>query len=462
MSFSTLVFVYIFLPLFLILYTLVKPGRRILLFLFSLVFYAWGEPVYVILLLLLTAFNYFSALDLAGLASAGRSTRGALILNVAGNLTVLAFFKYVPWIVGLLNTGFGLGIPVPELSLPVGLSFIVFRAMGYIFDVRAGKIKPEYDFLTFALFLAMFPTLSMGPIDRYGDVCRALRRPRPTFRKMTAGASLFLKGLAKKVLLADTIVLLYQTMKASEGNATVLMTWLGMLAFSFQLYFDFSGYSDMARGLGGMLGIPVSVNFDYPYTAVSITDFWRRWHISLSAWFRDYVYIPLGGSRVAPARHILNLLIVWMLTGIWHGASFSFILWGLYYGILLIAEKYLIGERAAVFPAVLRRLVTFVIVLVGWTFFQGGSLPQTLAEIKALFGFAAAGFTDSASLYALRTNLAPLIACAVFATPVPDKLFTRLEKESPALASLILFLIFVLSTAFMVYNTFQPFLYAQF
>jgi len=462
MSFSTLVFIYLFLPLFLLLYTLVRPGRRIILLIFSLIFYAWGEPVYVVLLMLLAVFNYFSALDLGDLVAGGRGTRGALIVNIAGNLAILAFFKYVPWIIGLVNGGFGLAIPVPELTLPAGLSFIVFRAMGYIFDVRSGKIKAERNFLTFALFLAMFPTLAMGPIDRYGDVRNALERPRPNFRKMTAGVSLFLKGLAKKVLLADTIVLLYQTMKAAEGPSTVLMTWLGMLAFTFQLYFDFSGYSDMARGLGGMLGIPVSRNFDYPYTAISVTDFWRRWHISLSSWFRDYVYIPLGGSRVPPARHIANLLIVWMLTGLWHGASFSFILWGLYYGVLLILEKYLFGRKLETLPVAARRIITFFLAVIGWTFFQSSSLPQALTEIKALFGIGTAGFADSTALYALRTNLLPLLVCIFFATPVPETLFVRMEKRNPALASLILFLIFVLSTAFMVYNTYQPFLYAQF
>ena len=462
MSFSTLIFIYVFLPVFLILYTLLPAGRRILLLLASLLFYAWGEPVYVILLLLLTAFNYFSALDLADLASGGRPTRGALILNIAGNLAVLAFFKYIPWIIGLVNSGTGLSIPVPALSLPVGLSFIVFRAMSYVFDVHAGKIKPESNMLTFALFLAMFPTLSMGPIDRYGDVKAALTRPRPTFRKMAAGGALFLKGLAKKVLLADTIVLLYQTMKATAGPRTVLMTWLGMLAFSFQLYFDFSGYSDMARGLGGMLGIPVSVNFDHPYTAVSVTDFWRRWHISLSSWFRDYIYIPLGGSRVTPPRHMLNLMVVWMATGLWHGASFSFIFWGLYYGVLLIVEKYVTGKYLEALPAALRRVLTFVIAVIGWTFFQSSSLPEALTEIKALFGIGAAGLADSAALYALRTNFAVLAACFIFATPLPEKMFVRLEKRNPALATLILFLVFVLSTAFMVYNTYQPFLYAQF
>ncbi len=367
MVFSSISFLFRFLPIFVILYFgTPRRMRNIILFFGSLVFYAWGEPVYVLLMLFSTLSDYLHG-RLIGVCKSRKAARGLLISSLMINLGILGFFKYSDFLITMVNQLFGCSIPLLNLPLPIGISFYTFQTMSYIIDCYRGEVKVQKNFLDFGVYVTMFPQLIAGPIVKYRDVQDQLHERKADMEDIHYGCRRFIVGLAKKVLLANNLGLLWTEISGSSlETMTVLGACLGALAFAFQIYFDFSGYSDMAIGLGAVLGFRFPENFNYPYIAGSVTDFWRRWHISLSSWFREYVYIPLGGNRKGLPRQLLNILIVWVLTGIWHGAGWNFLLWGLWFALWLILEKLVLRRVLEVLPRTVGRLYTSLITLVTW------------------------------------------------------------------------------------------------
>ena len=407
MLFSSIVFLFTFLPAVMILYYLLPVRfRNVILLLASLVFYAWGEPVYLFLMLLSILFNYFSGLDIARNLQDKRAAKRSLVFNLIINLAVLGFFKYEGFVLDTLNGILPVHISYHALPLPIGISFYTFQILSYIIDVYRGNVKVQTNLPNFALYVTMFPQLIAGPIVQYADVDEQLASREISRTKFGEGSMYFIRGLAKKVLLANTSGMIFTEVSGlAKDNIAVMTAWLGAFAYMFQIYFDFSGYSDMAIGLGKMFGFEFNMNFNYPYVSKSITEFWRRWHISLSSWFRDYVYIPLGGNRVSKIKHIRNLLIVWFLTGLWHGAAWNFVAWGLYYGVILIIEKYLLSPVLDRLPDVVRHIYSIVLVVIGWVLFFSSSFGQAADYIRVMFGAGAHGFADRESMYLLTSNL---------------------------------------------------------
>ena len=461
MVFSSLHFLYIFLPLAMLIH-LIAPARfkNAALLAFSIYFYAWGEPVYAALMLFSVAYNYLTGLQL-GVRAKPYARKAAMAGAVAVNLAVLGFFKYAGFLVDTLNGLLGLRLANPNLPLPIGISFYTFQALSYVIDVYRGKVKPRRSFVDFAAYITMFPQLVAGPIVKYADIEAQLTRRKTSLAQCGQGLERVILGLSKKVLLANNLGLLVDSIGAMPSRS-MLSAWLGAFAYALQIYFDFSGYSDMAIGMGRMLGFTVAETFDYPYLASSVTEFWRRWHISLSEWFRDYVYIPLGGNRVRPARHVLNLLAVWMLTGLWHGASWNFVLWGLYYGALLILEKYVTGKALSRLPKRAARAVTLLLVTVGWVIFSHTDFSAMGAYLGNLVGIGCAGFADGAFLYALKSNLVLLILSVLCCGPSLRKWQLKQTGRQPALVILAFAALLVACTAFLVRNTYNPFLYFRF
>ena len=462
MVFNSIFFIFCFLPVFMLIYYLV-PGklRNLLLFLGSLIFYAWGEPVYVILMLFSSIFNYYMGTELERLYYDDRKQKINLIFSIIINLAVLVFFKYYGFLLNTIGGIIGIHIPHPELSLPIGLSFYTFRNLSYLFDIYLSKVSAQRNFLAFAVYSTMFPYTSAGPIVRYTDIETQLKQRTINISKFGIGAELFVKGLAKKVLLADNLSVLYSSI-CGHPQMSVFTSWLGILAYTMQLYFDFSGYSDMAIGLGKMLGFDFNKNFDYPYISTSVSEFWRRWHISLGSWFRDYIYIPLGGNRVSTLKHIRNILVVWALTGLWHGASWNFVFWGVYYGLLLLAEKFLLGRFLEKAPVWLRNLYTMFAVIIGWVFFSQTTPAAIGKMLGAMFGLGASCFADRASLYALKSGLILMIISVISCRPGLYQYFKRLARRNTYLAAVINAILFFLCIAYMIYSSYTPFMYQQF
>lgn len=460
MVFSSLNFIFIFLPVVLILYYLV-PFRlkNPVLLLASIVFYAWGEPVYVVLMILSIAFNYVAGRQF-GILKGKKERKRQLVLSVAVNLLLLGFFKYAGLIVGTVGGIFG-AQPWAGLPLPIGISFYTFQALSYVIDVYRGKVQVQKNFIDFGAYITMFPQLIAGPIVRYDQVEFQLKNRKISLEKAGFGMQRFLFGLGKKVLLANNLGLLYSAVQGM-GERSMLTAWLGVFAYTLQIYFDFSGYSDMAIGLGKMLGFDFAENFEYPYLAGSITEFWRRWHISLGTWFREYVYIPMGGNRVPAGRHILNLLIVWALTGLWHGASWNFVIWGLYYGVLLILEKYVLIPLCGRFPKVIKRIYTILLVVFGWAIFSNTDFAQMGIFMKNLFGGGVTSFADGTFLYYLKSNLILLILSVFFCGPAFRKVMAYTERKRPVINIIVCVVIFALSVGFLVSGSFNPFLYFRF
>lgn len=420
MLFSSIVFLFTFLPAVMILYYLLPVRfRNVILLLASLVFYAWGEPVYLFLMLLSILFNYFSGLDIARNLQDKRAAKQSLVFNLIINLAVLGFFKYEGFVLDTLNGILPVHISYHALPLPIGISFYTFQILSYIIDVYRGNVKVQTNLPNFALYVTMFPQLIAGPIVQYADVDEQLASREVSWTKFGEGSMYFIRGLAKKVLLANTSGMIFTEVSGlAKGNIAVMTAWLGAFAYMFQIYFDFSGYSDMAIGLGKMFGFEFNMNFNYPYVSKSITEFWRRWHISLSSWFRDYVYIPLGGNRVSKIKHIRNLLIVWFLTGLWHGAAWNFVAWGLYYGVILIIEKYLLSPVLDRLPDVVRHIYSIVLVVIGWVLFFSSSFGQAADYIRVMFGAGAHGFADRESMYLLTSNLILWLILIFGSTPL--------------------------------------------
>ena len=466
MVFSTPYFLFLYLPIVLLLYYIVPLKlRNLVLLVVSLVFYGWGEPVYVIIMLASILIDYTHGMLVERGKKSGRMglAKGAVVSSVVMNLGLLFFFKYWDFIAGsLASVGLDF-MPLLGLELPIGISFYTFQTMSYTFDVYRGDARVQKNIVTFGSFVTLFPQLIAGPILQYKDLDRQLESRDHSFDRFSSGVQRFCIGCAKKVLIANAIGPLWDTYLATPtAQLTTLGAWLGILAFAFQLYFDFSGYSDMAIGLGRMLGFDFLDNFNSPYLSRSATEFWRRWHISLGNWFRDYMYIPLGGNRVKKGRLIFNLLIVWAATGIWHGASWNFLFWGLFYFVLLVFEKFWFGKVLKKLPRFVGHIYGLFIVLVGWTIFAVEDLGQLGQYLKAMFGFGA-GLYDSAFLYNLR-NFLPLILIAIVAsTPLAKNLWRKLpDKVQKVLLPILLMLGLVLATAYLVDGTYNPFLYFRF
>ena len=471
MIFSSVFFIFVFLPVVLLAYFLVpKKFKNVVILIASLIFYAWGEPIYIVLMVFSILFNYLSGLEIDDCKERGDVLKGkiAFWMAVGVNLGILGFFKYAGFVVENLNRILPFDISMPALALPIGISFYTFQTLSYIIDVYKGNVKVQKNVINFGTYISMFPQLIAGPIVRYADVEGQLVERKVTLTKFGEGTAWFLRGLAKKVLLANNIGMLFDAVQAmGAGNISMLTAWLGCAAYTFQIYFDFSGYSDMAIGLGKMFGFTFMKNFDYPYTSSSITEFWRRWHISLGTWFREYVYIPLGGNRVSIKRNILNICIVWMLTGLWHGAAWNFIFWGLFYAALLMAEKFFL------LPALQKgRLLPHVYVLLavtlGFVIFDAASMNDALHRLGLLFGVGAVPGPGTEALYMLRSYGIVLALAVLGATPLPAMLWKKVREATPltpvftVAEPLCTLALLALCTAFLVDGSFNPFLYFRF
>lgn len=438
MVFSDSVFLFIFLPLTLAVYYAVPFAfKNTVLFLTGLLFYAWGEPVYVLIMLLSTAIDYCAGRLMDRFDSNKKIRKATLLVSVVMNLSLLGIFKYGSFFIGSVNGIFGSAIPDPGLPLPIGISFFTFQSMSYTIDLYRRNIKVQKNFIDFAAFVTMFPQIVAGPIVRYEDVSAQLACRRIDLSSMSDGITRFVCGMCKKVLIANSIGALWTDVKAQDyASMPAATAWLGIAAFTLQIYFDFSGYSDMAIGLGKMLGFDFPENFRYPYNSKSIAEFWRRWHITLGDWFKSYVYFPLGGSRGSTAATIRNTLIVWLLTGLWHGASWNFILWGLYYGVLIILEKFIFRRLLERTPSALRHILTMLAVVFGWVIFEITSPASELEFVKAMLGFGGS-FANSFTLNALHNYAVTFIAAIAISTGIPLKMCKKLPEKRADTLSLV-------------------------
>ena len=473
MVFSSIPFLFFFLPAFFLLYYLVPfRVKNYVLLLFSLVFYAWGEPVYILLMLLATFVDYSVGLLMNRYGNTKTKRRLFLLISLVVNLSSLGFFKYADFVVEIFNALTGLSVQPLGLGLPIGISFFTFQTMSYSIDVYREDIPVEKKYFYYLTYVSMFPQLIAGPIVRFSTVQEEIHQRVINWEGVRLGVKRFLFGLFKKVLVANQIGAMWELVKADAGELSVLTAWVGAAAFTLQLYFDFSAYSDMAIGMGQMFGFHFLENFNYPLCADSVTDFWRRWHISLSTWFRDYVYIPLGGNRCSVAKHIRNIAVVWFLTGLWHGASLNYVLWGVYYGVLLILEKYVWGKVLKKLPALLRHVYALFIIVFGFTIFvfeDFGQLEVYLSDMFHLSGNAWAGMEIMPCLINFG---AVILAAVLLSGPLYPKLralFQKLGERSaaaavalPMIGSVCMLLLFFFAVSYLVADSFNPFLYFRF
>ena len=464
MVFSTPLFLFYFLVAVLLVYYLVPLRlRNGVLMLASLFFYYWGEQDYTLIMLLSTAIDYTHGLLVQRFKERGqdRYARMTVVSSVFFNLSILFFFKYWDFLAGSLQS-IGLEwMPVLGITLPIGISFYTFQTMSYTMDVYRGDAKAQRSIVSFGTFVTLFSQLIAGPIIKYKDLDDQLGRRTHSLEQFASGISRFVAGLSKKLLIANNLGQLWDACKVmGKGELSIITAWLGILAFAFQIYFDFSGYSDMAIGLGRMFGFEFMENFNYPYISKSITEFWRRWHISLSTWFREYLYIPLGGNRCSRGRWILNLLIVWCATGIWHGASWNCLLWGLYFYVLLVSEKLLLGKYLQKLPGWLRHVYVMVLVLISWAIFALEDLSIMGHYLAAMLGFGGLPLVNALTGYYLRNYLPILAAAAVASTPMVITRWRRMD--SPGLKLTVLLLGLLACTAYVVAGTYNPFLYFRF
>lgn len=473
MLFSSLEFLFMFMLVTIPVYFICPlKWRNLVLLIFSLIFYGWGEPVYVFLMVFTIAVDYV----MGWLIEKKKGTPGArscLILAIIINLGLLGFFKYADFIIENLSLIPGLGALKPlGLGLPIGISFYTFQALSYVIDVYRGDAQAQHNPVSFGAYVTLFPQLIAGPIVRYKDIDDQLQCREQSVLLVSSGIRTFTAGLAKKVLLGNTAGELWNYFSSlPKGELTVVGSWFGIICFSFQLYFDFSGYSDMAIGLGKMFGFRFLENFNYPYISKSITEFWRRWHISLSSWFREYVYIPLGGNRRGTARMYLNLFIVWMLTGLWHGANWNFVLWGLYYAVLLIIEKAFLGKLIEKLPALFAHIYSLFFIIIGWLIFvfDSSSINLTLAKglqyLKTMFGGGTAGLINQADVWDILRSAVLMIILVMASLPVGRRLFWRVyEKKSwfPYVSGGLCVVTIIICIAYLVDSSFNPFLYFRF
>lgn len=471
MVFSSLLFLFRFLPLVLLAYYAApRKLRNAVLFLSSLIFYAWGEPVYVVLILFSSLVDYIAGRATAYFKEHGRHKRAAfsVFCSVFINLTLLGFFKYAVFFLQTVHDVFSMKVNVPELALPIGISFYTFQTMSYTIDVYRGDAKVQKNFITFGAYVALFPQLIAGPIIRYKSVAEQLDSRTESVELFYKGVVRFIMGLGKKVLLANEIGRLWNEVAAVRTDQlTTMAAWLGILAFTLQIYLDFSGYSDMAIGLGYMFGFSFPENFRYPYESRSITEFWRRWHISLGTWFKEYVYIPLGGNRKGIWRQMINIGIVWFLTGLWHGASWNFVLWGIYYGVLLILEKFLWKNILEKLPVLVGHIYTLLAVMVGWSLFSWQDMQDSAGYMRAMFFHAGAGIMNRQALYLLLSNMGFLLVGVLCSSSlvrcfIVDRWLPEGTKRKEAANLLFIIIVFVACVAMLVNSTYNPFLYFRF
>lgn len=468
MVFSSLTFLYLYLPVVLLIYYLVpKQTRNFVLFVSGFLFYAWGEPVYIFLMTFTVLLDYTCGRVMSRLGDNDKARFRVLLVSIIINLSILMVFKYNSFVVQNINALLGLSIKDPNIALPIGISFYTFQSMSYTIDLYRRKVPEQKSFVNYAAYVSMFPQLVAGPIVRYGDVQRELQKRKVSVLNLGDGAGIFIRGLAKKVLLANNVGALWTRIKEIPASElSVATAWFGILAFTMQIYFDFSGYSDMAIGMGRMLGFKFPKNFDYPYVSKSITEFWRRWHMTLGTWFREYVYIPLGGNRKGALRLVLNVLIVWMLTGLWHGASWNFALWGLYYGLLLIIEKLFLSKVLKKIPFSITRLYTFLLVVLGWVLFEFTEISQIVAYYGAMFGTEGRPVADGTFRYLFSSYWLAFFVSIFMSVDWTEKLALRIYRRRPAVAKGIAIalqvIMMLLCTAYLVDATYNPFLYFRF
>lgn len=466
MLFSSIPFLYYFLPCVLILYFCApKKLKNAVLLLSSLVFYAWGEPVYVLLMLFSITTAYVLGLLIEKFH--GKALRKLFLsVSVVTSLGLLAYFKYADFFIANFNAVFGLSVPLLRIALPIGISFYTFQLLSYTIDVYRGHVAAQRNFITLAAYIALFPQLIAGPIVRYTDVAAQLTNRAHRFDKLALGIRRFIFGLAKKILIANALGELCEIFRASNDKS-VLFYWLYAIAFTLHIYFDFSGYSDMAIGLGKIFGFDFMENFRHPYISSSITEFWRRWHISLGSWFRDYVYIPLGGNRVSKARWLRNIFIVWLLTGFWHGAAWNFIVWGLFFAVLLAVEKLWL-HKALQKTRIIKHIYVLLLVIISFVIFNAVDMRQALSDLRAMFGVGKLPFFSAEWFYYLRSYGVILLLAVVGATPLPQKLVSLIRTRKVGEAALnlaepiVLAVLLLIMTAFLVDGSFNPFLYFRF
>ena len=468
MVFSSIGFIFVFLSATLLCYFIVpKKLRNLVLLISSLIFYYIGEQHLIWLMIASSLTDYFCSLGIQHFREKKGMTRLFLCISLVINLSLLGYFKYADLFINSFNALTGAAVPLLKTALPIGISFYTFQTMSYTIDVYRGEVRAEKNFINFAAYVTLFPQLVAGPIVRYETVAAELKERSVTLEKFSLGISRFCIGLGKKVLIANSLAALVKLYAEAEGGHTVLMAWAYAIALPLQIYFDFSGYSDMAIGLGHMFGFTFLENFNYPFIAKTATDFWRRWHMSLGTWFRDYVYFPMGGNRVKPARHIFNLLVVWFITGMWHGASYNFILWGGYYGVLIILEKYIYGKYLEK-SHVISRIYFFFVTVFGFIIFDTENLSQVFSKFGELFGVGTTALYDTSSLFYVSSYLFTLVIAFVCAMPIGKKLRAKLcEKEKSravftCLGYAACFAMLIVSTAYLIDGSYNPFLYFRF
>ena len=471
MVFSSLLFLFRFLPAVLILYYAApRKLRNVILLLFSLFFYAWGEPKYVFLMLFTITLDFFigRGIDRAKKAGNQKKAKGFLLVSIITDLSILGFFKYADFLIGTVNTLTGAGIPLLGIPLPIGISFFTFQTMSYTIDVYKGSTEVQKNWIKYGTYVSMFPQLIAGPIVQYKTIAKQMEVRRENTDDFAEGIHRFMIGLGKKVLIANNIGALWDAIEVLPVSGLAVGTaWLGAFAYTFQIYFDFAGYSDMAIGLGKMFGFHFLENFNYPYISKSITEFWRRWHISLSSWFKEYVYIPLGGNRHGVGRQILNLAIVWFLTGLWHGAYYNFILWGVYYGVLLVLEKFVLKKVLDKLPAAFGHIYTMLFVMIGWSLFSWQDMTDSANYMRAMFFRTGAGVVNQQTMYLLVSHAALLVIAVIGSLSVVKRfLICRAFPEDTArreiAAILFTIVLFIACVALLVNSSYNPFLYFRF
>lgn len=485
MVFSSVTFLVYFLPIAILCYYVAGARlKNLVLLVFSLFFYAWGEPVYIILMMVSIIFNYASGIILARFFENKNRKKRILFINVFVNLSLLGFFKYADFAISNINEIFKAGIEPLNLPLPIGISFYTFQAMSYVIDLARGKVKVQRNFVTFATYISLFPQLIAGPIVRFETVEEQLNTRVHSFELFSQGVIRFIFGLAKKIFLANNIGQIWTFVNnQSDVSLSILSVWIAALAFSLQIYFDFSGYSDMAIGLGKMFGFEFEENFNYPYVSKSVTEFWRRWHISLGTWFKEYVYIPLGGNRCKLPRQIFNIMLVWALTGLWHGASWNFVIWGLFFGVFLVMEKLFIAkwlevlsEFNVILATIIQRVYTCVVIAISWLIFSVEDSHRLITMLKDMFGYgniygvAPVPLYVNTDLYLLQSNVMVLFIGLLVASGLPKELYVNFKSKRLANAKeaietyemVGLLALFILSFAFTVASTYNPFLYFRF
>lgn len=459
MVFTDLIFLFCFLPISVLLTKLIRNTKlqNILLVLLSLLFYAWSNPIYVVLLILSILWNYFTAFELEA-QDDEKTKKILLIVSVVVNLFILGFYKYTGFLMDILHIQSDL-----KIALPVGLSFFTFSELSYIFDVYNGKSKPQKNIILFTLYVSFFGKISMGPIVSYHEMEDQLTNRTLSKAQFASGMVLFSKGLIKKVLLADQLSYVYSIL---QNNTSTLGVWLLAICYMLQIYFDFSGYSDMAIGLSRFFGFDFKPNFDHPYTATSVQDFWRKWHISLSQWFRDYLYIPLGGNRVDKNTYIRNIFIVWFCTGLWHGANWTFILWGLYYGCLLLLEKFFLREKLEKLPKPISHIYTLLVVLIGWVFFMSPNITTAFTTLGKMISIGSTTFANNQAKFMLKSYFILFVLAILLSTKVYDRIqifvYNQYKMKAVYTTWTIYIILLIVCIAFIVGGTYHSFLYFAF